>query len=154
MNMNCKEAKQHMFFLAEGEIDPGLSDAMHKHLAGCSGCNHVYEEIRQTLHTLSDRKETKADPWFAARMEQTFRELQSEPEYVVFSPAIRYLRFVPVAASFLLALYLGIHIGSEISGRHTDTNGVGAIVSEQFDDLISDQIYQRSFETFFLTNGE
>ena len=152
--MNCKSAKQQMIFLAEGSLAPTLAAAMQEHLAGCSNCSLVYNEIRQTLEEVDSAREIKTDPWFAGRTEQAFLNLQNHTKPSKAKPAIAYIRAIPIAASLVLSLYLGIYIGSELSSKYADNNKTNVITTDIYDELVTDDIYERSFETFFLTNGE
>lgn len=143
-----------MIFLAEGSLDPGLAATMQEHLTGCSHCSHVYSEIKQTLEVIDTARDIKTDPWFAGRTEQAFLNLQESPIPSRARPVIAYLRAIPVAASLVLSLYLGIYIGSELSSKYADNNKTNVITTDIYDELVTDDIYERSFETFFLTNGE
>lgn len=151
--MNCTKVKQNLIFLVEGSLQPELSSAMHDHLAQCSNCNHVFEELRQTLAVIETEKQVQIDPWFAGRVEQQLINLKNESNNSIFElrPVYRLIRMIPVAASLILALFIGILIGSELNAQFArDDNSISGL----YEELMTENIYEKSFETFFLTNGE
>jgi anti-sigma factor RsiW len=154
--MNCKIAKQQMIFLAEGSLSAGLADAMRSHLAQCPQCSHVFNEIEQSLAVIGKEKKVKVDPWFAGRVEQQMINLQSGNQHGLISlrPVYRLARILPVAASLFIALALGILIGSELNTKLSANQEGGEFPQFFYEDLVAEDIYERSFETFFLTNGD
>ncbi len=154
--MNCKNVKQQMIFLAEGSLQPEMAGVMQEHLAQCSQCSHVYQEIEQTLAMIQTEKQVKVDPWFAGRVEQQLINLQNENKRKVIklNPALTLVRIIPVAASLIIALFLGIFIGSELNVKFTAGTGEDNFPSTFYEELVAEDLYERSFETFFLTNGD
>lgn len=154
--MNCKKVKQNLIFLAEGSLQPEQAASMHQHLEHCVTCNHVYTEVLQTLAVIEADNQIKVDPWFAGRLEQQFVNLQTEKNsrLIKLKTAYRLLRVVPVAASLLIALWIGILIGSELSLQLSSSAGSDENSALYLDDLVAEDIYDGTFEAFFLTNGD
>jgi predicted 2-oxoglutarate/Fe(II)-dependent dioxygenase YbiX len=154
--MNCKKVKQNLIFLAEGSLQPEQAAAMHQHMAHCNKCNHVYTEMLQSLSVIEPDKQIKVDPWFSGRVEQQFISIQTAKNnrVIELKPVYRLLRIVPVAASLLIAIWLGILIGSELSPQFTSGSGSEEFSTEYQDDLVAEDIYAGTFEAFFLINGD
>lgn len=152
--MNCNKTRQNLIFLAEGSLSPGLAEVVHAHLADCKKCIHVYQEILQTLTVIETDKQLKVDPWFAGRVEQQFINLRTKSKSGIFElkPVFSLIKVLPVAASLAIALWLGILIGSELSPQLS--SGEDALEAGFYYDLVAEDIYDGSFEAFFLTNGD
>jgi anti-sigma factor RsiW len=152
--MNCNKTRQNLIFLAEGSLSPGLAEVVHAHLADCKKCSHVYQEILQTLAVIETDKQVKVDPWFAGRVEQQFINLRTKSKSRIFElkPVFSLIKVLPVAASLAIALWLGILIGSELSPQLS--SGEDAPEAGFYYDLVAEDIYDGSFEAFFLTNGD
>lgn len=154
--MNCHQAKQYMIFHAEGSLSLGLATDLNSHLAVCRNCSHVYNEIRLTLDTSEKSKQVRVDPWFAGRVEQQFLNLSSQTlkKNQRLETVIRYIRIIPVAASLAIALWVGILIGSELSLKFTGQSDAEDLTSNLYEDLVAEDLYDGSLETFFLNNGD
>jgi anti-sigma factor RsiW len=152
--MNCNKTTQNLIFLAEGSLSPELAAVVHAHLANCKKCSHVYQEILQTLAVIETEKQLKVDPWFAGRVEQQFINIRTKGKSGIFElrPVFSLIRILPVAASLAIALWLGIFIGTELSPQLS--SGEKAIDAVLYFDLVAEDIYDGSFEAFFLTNGD
>jgi anti-sigma factor RsiW len=46
MNMNCDEIKQLLPDLLDGNLEPGLTNSMKRHLTGCPGCRREHKILR------------------------------------------------------------------------------------------------------------
>lgn len=155
--MKCTNAKQKMIFLAEGSLSSEQAIAMKDHLHMCDSCSHVYQQLKQTLEVIETDKQIKVDPWFAGRVVVRLSNLQAGQKSGIQSlkPSFLYLRAIPVAASLAIALWLGILIGSELSTQYNNNLTTEETSStELYDDLIAEDLYDGSFETFLLTNGD
>lgn len=150
--MNCKESRKHMIFHAEGTLDASLAGALNDHLAHCEACSHVYNEVQKTLEVLEKPMPVRIDPWFAGRVEARLEQLQQSDFKKTVTLKTSLIRMIPVAASLIIALWLGIYIGSNLplqtADAGSDTNSTGV-----YDELIADDLYSESIEAFFLTNG-
>lgn len=155
--MKCTNAKQNMIFLAEGSLSSAQATAVKDHLYMCDSCSQVYQQLKQTLEVIETDKQIKVDPWFAGRVVVRLSNLQAGQKSGIQSlkPSFLYLRVIPVAASLAMALWLGIRIGSELSTQYNNTLTTEETSStELYDDLIAEDLYDGSFETFLLTNGD
>lgn len=153
--MNCNNAKQYMIFLAEGSLSHDLAASLNRHLAECSQCSYVYQEIRLTLSSVEEIRQIKVDPWFSGRVEQALLNLSAEriKELNKWQMAVKFIRIIPVAASLAIALWVGILIGSELSLKFSGKSDVENLTSNLYEDLVAEDLYDKSLESFFLTNG-
>lgn len=154
--MNCKNVKQHMIFLSEGSLEKELDTAMREHLANCDQCSYAYRQILQTLAVIESEKQIEIDPWFASRVEQQIIQLKAEPKtrtIAGFKAASKHIRAIPVAASLILALWIGITLGSKISINNYGHSVTDDYYTDLIDDFATEDIYQVSLEAFLLTNG-
>ncbi|MBE0662899.1 MAG: hypothetical protein IH597_10570 [Bacteroidales bacterium] len=152
--MNCNKTRQNLIFLAEGNLSPELASVANAHLVHCEKCSHMYQEILQTLAVIETDKLLKIDPWFAGRVEQQFINLRTKRKSGIFElkPVFHLIRILPVAASLAIALWVGILIGTELSPQLSF--GEDEIDAGVYYDLVAEDIYDGSFEEFFLTNGD
>ena len=153
--MNCKSIKQHLIFLADGSLDQRLAGAVRDHLAQCDHCSYVFREIQKTLEITNALNPVEIDPWFAGRVEQQFINLQHDNTglKIQLSPSLKYLRIIPVAASLVISLWLGILIGSALSGQTTTAESAEFPYS-LYDNLVAEDLYHNAFEAYLLTQGE
>ncbi|HPK04750.1 MAG TPA: zf-HC2 domain-containing protein [Bacteroidales bacterium] len=151
--MNCKRIKQYLIFLADGSLDAELAGKVREHLKQCKQCNHAFREIQEIFDIAGSLEPVKVDSWFTDRVEQEFLSLQNEKSKfkIWYNKRVNYLKMVPVAASLIIALGLGIIIGSELSDK-TAANEVVEYPQYIYDNLITDNLYQISFEAYLLNN--
>lgn len=151
--MNCKRIKKYLIFLADGSLDAELAGKVRDHLEQCKQCSHAYREIREILDIAGSVEPVKVAPWFSDRVEQEFLSLQNEKSKlkIWYNKRVNYLKMVPVAASLIIALGLGIIIGSELSDK-VAANEVVDYPQYIYDNLITDNLYQISFEAYLLNN--
>lgn len=142
-----------MIFLAEGTPDASFAGAMNDHLAHCEACSRVYSEMQKTLEILDKPQPVRIDPWFAGRVEARLEQLQQSGAGRTVALKTSLARLIPVAASLIIALWLGIMIGSNLPLQTADT-GPEANPTDLYEALLAEDLYQESIESFFLTNGD
>lgn len=154
IQMNCKSIKQHLIFLADSSLDKRLAGKVEDHLAQCKHCSHVFSEVQKTLEIADTPKPVEIDPWFAARIEQQYINIRNSNAGLKtqFNPVFKYVRMIPVAASLVFALWLGIRIGSVLSGGTTTYETV-EFPYTLYDNLVAQDLYQTTFEAYLLTQG-
>jgi len=154
--MNCNSARQYMIFHAEGNLNRELSDGIREHLAGCSKCSQVYEEISLIINTVAVSRQFKIDPWFSGRVEQALLTLSAERKnrQNKWQKAAPFIRVIPVAASMAIALWVGILIGSQLSLKFNQKSDVENLDTNLYENLVAQDPYDKSLESFFLTNNE
>ncbi|MBZ5568287.1 MAG: zf-HC2 domain-containing protein [Acidobacteriia bacterium] len=75
--MNCKQIRERLLDLMDGETGPG---ELRDHLAGCASCAAELASLRQTMGLLEEWKApTDLSPYFMTRLRARVREEQARP---------------------------------------------------------------------------
>lgn len=111
--MKCKDIHTNWIGYLEKTLSERERQAMEKHLSHCTSCNALIENVKNTYTLFDHKKGTGPSPFFVTRVEQALtKRIQQEP----VSPVLA-IRWMPVAASFLLLLAIGtgILVGNKLS---------------------------------------
>ncbi|MDP2422914.1 MAG: zf-HC2 domain-containing protein [Bacteroidales bacterium] len=154
--MNCKNVQQKLIFFAENDLSTLEAVNVGKHLEGCSDCNLLYEELRETLGVIEKEKEFRVNPFFATRVEQRLANLK-EKEILLSQSVwlVRLTKLVPVALSLVLAVWLGINLGINFS--QTPAQTTVSQVSDTtfyFEEFMQEDLYAGTIESVLMINGD
>lgn len=72
--MKCEELLQVLNEYVDGTVDPGICEAFEKHMAGCSPCQVVVDNIRKTIALYRDGRPIELPAEFRHRLHRVLRE--------------------------------------------------------------------------------
>jgi anti-sigma factor RsiW len=72
--MKCEELLSLLSEYVDGTVDPGLCAEFERHMAGCSPCQVVVDNIRQTISIYREGQPVELPAAFRERLHATLRE--------------------------------------------------------------------------------
>lgn len=72
--MKCEELLKALNEYVDGEVDPAICDEFREHLAGCSPCQVVVDNIRNTISLYRSGQPYEMPPEFHERLTQRLRQ--------------------------------------------------------------------------------
>jgi anti-sigma factor RsiW len=110
--MKCKKCQDKIIFYLEGDLPARETREMEKHLAQCSSCAALAEELRKTLAVLHEEKNPEVNPFFYTRLKARMTS-QTEKTFPALQPTFFVRVLQPVLFSLLLlaGIYSGMKIG-------------------------------------------
>jgi anti-sigma factor RsiW len=110
--MKCKKCQNNIIFFLEGDLPDKEMKQVEHHLAECSNCAALTEELQKTLGVLNEEKSPAVNPFFYTRL----KARMESPATVAFQSLknMFFVRFLqPALFSFLLlaGIYTGIKVG-------------------------------------------
>jgi anti-sigma factor RsiW len=72
--LSCKEVVELVTDYLEGTLPEDVRLQMERHLAGCDGCTHYLEQMRQTIRLTGELREESLSPQQRAELLQLFRD--------------------------------------------------------------------------------
>lgn len=72
--MNCDDMLQQLSAYVDGEIDPKLCKRLEEHLAGCTTCRVVVDNIRKTIAIYKDDQPVELPLAFKKCLHNALRE--------------------------------------------------------------------------------
>lgn len=77
-DMTCKELVELVTEYLEGSLPDEVRARMERHLAGCDGCTHYLEQMRQTIRLTGQVREENLSPAQRDDLLRLFRDWQKE----------------------------------------------------------------------------
>jgi hypothetical protein len=74
MVLNCKHMWGQISNYIEGDVDPGLREAIEKHLAHCRHCAAVLDSTRNILVLIADDRTFELPVGYSGRLHARLRE--------------------------------------------------------------------------------
>ncbi len=147
--MHCNQVQQKLIFYVEKELSQRENDFVVSHLDTCSHCASLADELSAILAVIEKDKEVRMNPYFLTRVEQRLASLRQPVE---MTPAVRLLRWVPVAASIILAIWAGVKLGGTFTATQVPTQQVTENIYPE--DVFQDNLYAESIESVLMINGD
>jgi len=72
--MTCKELVELVIDYLEGTLPDDVRTRMERHLAGCDGCTHYLEQMRQTIRLTGQVREETLTPQQRGDLLRLFRD--------------------------------------------------------------------------------
>lgn len=154
--MNCKTIQQKLFFLAEKELPTQEAAIVENHLEGCSECKMIYEELQNVLNVIAIEKQFSVNPFFATRVLQKLENLQEkETLQRQLSRIPAYVRLMPVAISFVLAVWLSLNLSVSFS-QDKDQGSVSQQTdsTSYYEEIIPQDLIAGTLESVLMLNGD
>jgi anti-sigma factor RsiW len=109
--MNCKNVRENLFDLAEGQN--GVSAEVREHLKSCSACAEELRSLKATMAVLDEWQAPEPSPYFDSRLQARLREerrLAAQPRGVLAWLGVRWQQAAAVALAAVMAVGIGISI--------------------------------------------
>jgi anti-sigma factor RsiW len=110
--MNCKKCIGIMKAHPGGQIPSDATETFRAHLESCPECTSLFEAIQKAYKAMDEEKMAEFNPFIATRIMAQIEELDTNNTKVKVPVWMQVLRPVLVAASLLLAVWLGTEVGS------------------------------------------
>lgn len=110
--INCDYIEEHLFKIAEGDIDKALRADVDRHLESCDSCRELITEFKAVLAVPDNTPEIEPSVNFLPRLNARLDEL--EEAHKVRTPLgvlARVLRPVATAAMLAVTVFLGYSFG-------------------------------------------
>ncbi len=154
--MNCKNIQQKLFLLAERELPTQEVAIVEKHLEGCSECKTIYNELLSFLHVIAVEKQFSVNPFFTTRVLQRLENLQEKEalqRQLTKMPV--YVRLMPVAISFVLAVWLSVNLGLTLSQEQNQVSvGQQTDSTSYYEEIIPQDLIAGTLESVLMLNGD
>lgn len=124
--MDCKKAKNSLFFLAEGSLKKDEEAEVRNHLKTCPACMKQYELFSGFENVLQEEKNVTPDDYFYTRLLGRMERISEVPESVKPQPG--YVRFVHV---FIIVIIIGIAAFSGITLAERNYQYLGSSQNSQ-----------------------
>lgn len=117
---DCNTLRDNLFAYSENELAPSLKERLDRHVAGCSTCSALVQQFNNVLAVVKEQSETEPRPYAETRLQQRIDNYLESSVKPLFGFSIRtLLQPAVISLGMMLALAIGILIGSEKAGKHT-----------------------------------
>jgi anti-sigma-K factor RskA len=109
--MNCKNAREYLLDLAEGQH--GVSAEVREHLKSCSGCAEDLRSLKATMAVLDEWQAPEPSPYFDSRLQARLREerrLAAQPRGILAWLGVRWQQAAAVALAAVMAVGIGVYV--------------------------------------------
>jgi anti-sigma factor RsiW len=109
--MNCKNVRENLFDLAEGEN--GVSAEVREHLKSCSACAEELRSLKATMAVLDEWQAPEPSPYFDSRLQARLREerrLAAQPRGVLGWLGLRWQQTAAVAVAAVMAVGIAMYV--------------------------------------------
>ena len=111
--MNCKEVEKILPQYTEKALSERESMRIKSHLNSCTHCSSLYNKLFNTLALLKPKAEIPEQAFYYTRLKQKMENKYEEKTSIINKLLIkRVLQPVMYLASLIIAVYIGILIGS------------------------------------------
>lgn len=117
---DCNTLRDNLFAYSENELAPLLKEQLDNHVARCRECSSLVVQFDNVLAALKDQADTEPRPYTETRLQQRIDNyLESAGEPLFSSPVKALLQPAVISLGMILALAIGILIGSGKAGKQT-----------------------------------
>ena len=117
---DCSTLRENLFAYSENELAPSLKAQLDRHVAVCSSCSALAQQFNNVLAVVKEQSEAKPLPFAETRLQQRIDNYLESTGKPLFSFSVRaLLQPAVISLGMMLALAIGILIGSEKAGKHT-----------------------------------
>jgi anti-sigma factor (TIGR02949 family) len=109
--MNCETVRKKLSPFLDGQLTENDCRRIASHLERCESCSREYDELRRLGELLLHLDTAQTPSYFWQRVERNI--LSEKPS--VWERFSHRLIYVPVAAAVLIGLFIGNHLGRNIS---------------------------------------
>jgi len=109
IKMKCKDIEKLLPDYIEQKLNPELADKLKIHLGSCTKCEALYKKLLSAIQFLKPTSEIEEQPFYYTRLKQ---RMQNESNIGYSINLKRYLQPLAYVASIVIAVYIGILIGS------------------------------------------
>lgn len=118
---DCSNLRENLFAYSENELAPSLKEQLDRHVAGCSTCSALVQQFNNVLAVVKEQSEAEPRPFAETRLQQRIDNYMESSGKPLFSFSIRtLLQPAIISLGMMLALAIGILIGSEKAGKHSN----------------------------------
>ena len=118
---DCSTLRENLFAYCENELAPSLKEQLDRHVAGCSTCSALVQQFNNVLAAVKEQSEAEPRPFAETRLQQRIDNYMESSGKPLFSFSIRtLLQPAIISLGMMLALAIGILIGSEKAGKHSN----------------------------------
>jgi hypothetical protein len=150
--MNCKEAEKKMLFYYDNELAATMANSLKLHLADCTHCAALYENIKVCMQSINTDKQAEEDFYFYTRLKQ---RLENKKRNAAISNMIPKQIMQAIAISCLLAIgiFTGIKIGLKYDTNNalTEETRTSQLSSYSQDTYIAD-VSNEQIESLYTSN--
>jgi predicted anti-sigma-YlaC factor YlaD len=122
---DCGVLRENLFAYRENALPASLTEQLDKHVAHCNTCSMLVKQFDDVLVSVEDQAKTEPRPYAETRLQQRIENYleNSRKPLFSFSPSAL-LQPAIISLGLMLALAIGILIGSEKAGRNISLSNI------------------------------
>jgi len=121
--MDCHKIQNILPEYIEGNLMNKSSEEVLLHLDNCVKCNKVYSQLLLTIKQLKPKAEITEQPFYYTRLKQRIENNEAKRSVPILNPYFKkVMQPLVYAATIIIAVYVGILIGSGSSGLNPYTS--------------------------------
>lgn len=142
--MDCKQTNKFIGDYIEGQLSESVETELQKHLNTCDKCFNQYSSLKKTLSLLKPKQEINEQAFYYTRLKQKMENKQSK-NFTLYNTIFARQIAQPMlyAASIIIAVFIGIQIGSYSSNNNQLSE---LTTEEEYIKLFSETQYFNDFE--------
>ncbi|MBU1371025.1 MAG: hypothetical protein KJ578_03885 [Bacteroidetes bacterium] len=119
--MNCRDARNSMIVCSTGEMKKPEHDQFLQHLASCSECAKLYQQLDSTLILADKRELVQPNPFLYTRIREKLDKIEQGVSKNAGLPSYqRILRPILLTLGLLIGLYGGNRLGNFYDAKHQE----------------------------------
>lgn len=120
--MNCEFVRKNLIDIIEGKLPADTQKEVEAHLESCSRCTGLARRFAQVWQVWQDPMPVKPSPAFWLQLQRRIRDAEQSKFDILSFPLgwRRWLRPVAVAATLVIAVLIGHHLGNFPVDNGTD----------------------------------
>lgn len=119
--MDCRELERHLWAVAEANVPHSEKEGVETHLARCDDCRSLAAELTALIRQASEVNDIQTSPYFFARLKgriESYEASRGETRRR-FLPRMLQWKSLAVAASLILGVGAGVHLGDAVAARQS-----------------------------------
>ncbi len=142
---NCKNIESNLIFYFYKEVNNVEMENIKNHLANCSNCEKLYENLSDSLSIIDNEKEIKVNPFIITRVNQEIEELKLDK-----SRSVVFQKFVQPAMA-VAAVFVGILFGIFFGSFYNSENSYDTTANYESMEYYFNDIEQEAFVSYALS---
>jgi len=152
--MKCKDFEKLLPDYIEQKLNPEIADKLKIHLSSCAKCEALHKKLLSAMQFLKPIREIEEQPFYYTRLKQRMQN-ERNTGFTIYMK--RYLQPIAYVASIVIAVYIGILIGSSSVNQKqfTDVTEAEKDYLETFMDYqYINELEIEKIETVFIEESE
>lgn len=155
--MDCNKIKKNIKAYTEGTLHKDLLLEIDSHIGKCESCSRLYNNIKSTLDLLKPTEEIQEQKFYYTRLKQRMvNEIDNSENTIRLLSSRKILQPLLYAASIIMAVFIGIQIGSYTSSpeQYTDLTTEEDFIEAFSDSQLLNDFEQETIESTFIEENK